>query len=218
MEPSIWVPPHAASKGKPLCVTEAAVQQLLLGVPLLSALDAIDRERIARVLTVVELECGQPVVTAGEDGDAMYFVEQGVSQAEVAGKAVMSYGRGDYFGELSLLTNEKRKATVRATSAAGLRCLRLSRADFEAEALDCAGGTTDRRQLYQNRLDAIADSNRDGGAAFESYEEESGDSEPEDPSYSEEIDSKRDADGAYVMRSLKPAVVRAGPYGDAPVR
>ena len=52
----------------------------------------------------------------------------------IGGAAVHAYAKGDYFGELSLLTNEKRKATVRATSAAGLRCLRLSRADFEAEA------------------------------------------------------------------------------------
>ena len=60
----------------------------------------------------------------------MYFLEEGAADAIVRGVSVFSYTRGGHFGELALLTDEPRKATVRAGSA-GAQVWRLDRTIFE---------------------------------------------------------------------------------------
>jgi len=52
--------------------------------------------------------------------------------AEINGVVVMRYGRGDFFGELALVTRAPRKATVRAVGPTGVRCLSLAREDFDS--------------------------------------------------------------------------------------
>ena len=103
---------------------------LLSKMPLLQTLDESERGRIAEVLEAQQIEPGQPIVTVGEAGDAMYFLEAGEAVAEVQGEVVKRYARGDYFGERALLRNETRAATVRAGDD-GARCLKLARSSFE---------------------------------------------------------------------------------------
>ena len=59
---------------------------------------------------------------------AAWFLVEGTAQVEVDGEVVSSYGKGSYFGELALLNNEPRAASVRCTSAC--KCLALNREDF----------------------------------------------------------------------------------------
>ena len=103
---------------------------LLSKMPLLQTLDESERGKIAEVLEAQQIEPGQPIVTMGEAGDAMYFLEAGEAVAEVQGEVVKRYARGDYFGERALLRNETRAATVRAGDD-GARCLKLARSSFE---------------------------------------------------------------------------------------
>ena len=185
------------------------MQLFLSTVPLFAHLEAADRAKIAVLLEAVEVKPGLPIVNQGDTGDAMYFLERGAAQAEVSGKGtVMHYGAGDFFGELALMQNQPRMATVRAAGEVclppfhhsprhappllmwltqrvcaqdGARCLKLVRESFDTIAEGCAAILDQRAKLY-------AQSGEGGGSdAPESEPEDSElDSEPEDS----ELDSE----------------------------
>jgi CRP-like cAMP-binding protein len=77
---------------------------------------------------------GDAIVKEGEKGDRFYVVREGSLDVEKledgAPKPVQELGRGDYFGELALLHDAPRAATVRARTAVSL--LALERDDFLA--------------------------------------------------------------------------------------
>ena len=100
-------------------------------VPLLQKLAKSERSRIAQELEPMDFAAGKPIITQGDKGDAMFFLERGSAQAEVGGKVVMAYSPGDFFGELALLDDSARAATVRAGAELGCRVLRLGRTLFE---------------------------------------------------------------------------------------
>ena len=140
-------------KGKPLCVTEAAVQHLLSTVPLLQELEEHERKRVAEYLDGDEFKENETIIQFGDTGqgcDYMYFVEYGAAEAEVMGEVVRVYGRGDFFGELALLTDEPRSATVKAVGKEGCRCLKLSRTSFNEFASKCTAILDQRRKQYAN--------------------------------------------------------------------
>ena len=78
-----WVSVTAKS-GKVLLVDESSVQAFLATVPLLQKLTDEDRAGVADVLEVEAFPPGCIIVEQGEEGDAMYFLETGGAQAEVA--------------------------------------------------------------------------------------------------------------------------------------
>ena len=92
----------------------------LKDVPLLAAVDPYERTAMADCLVEVSYRDGEAIVTAGEKGEAFFIVLEGAAAAIVADAEtgapteVMSYTRGSYFGEVALLRNEPRKATVLA--------------------------------------------------------------------------------------------------------
>jgi CRP-like cAMP-binding protein len=77
----------------------------------------------------VEHAAGEIVVSAGEPADALYVVMKGVVTVERDGKVVAQVGRGQAFGELSLVDGLPRQATVRSEKAS--RFLRLPRDTFD---------------------------------------------------------------------------------------
>ena len=147
-----WVA-MTSGKGKPLCVTEAAVQHLLSTVPLLQELEEHERKRVAEFLDGDNFKESESIIQFGETGERcnyMYFVEYGAAEAEVMGEVVRVYGRGDFFGELALLTDEPRSATVKAVGKEGCRCLKLSRTSFNEFASKCTAILDQRRKQYAN--------------------------------------------------------------------
>ncbi|HEV3401104.1 MAG TPA: cyclic nucleotide-binding domain-containing protein, partial [Acidimicrobiales bacterium] len=96
----------------------------LRGVPLFAGQPPLALERLALELVPVTVAAGEAVVTSGEAGDRFYIVEEGtlrVDQPE--GGADVDLGPGDWFGEVALLSDVPRTATVRATSEARLFAL-----------------------------------------------------------------------------------------------
>ena len=67
-------------------------------VPLLQHLDAVQRADLKAAIEVVEFAAGPPIVTRGESGADMYFLEEGGAEAERGGLVVMTYEAGDFFG------------------------------------------------------------------------------------------------------------------------
>ena len=64
---------------------------------------------------------GQNIITEGEEGDRFYMIQSGEADAfqkqeDGSEKSVFKYKENEYFGELALINNEKRKATIRVTS------------------------------------------------------------------------------------------------------
>lgn len=70
------------------------------------------------------------IIGAHSIGNTMFFIEHGaVSVLAPNGRAVAHLRDGDFFGELSLITNDRRNATVIATNYCDI--YRLEREDFE---------------------------------------------------------------------------------------
>ena len=75
-------------------------------------------------------EAGTPVIREGEPGDAFYVIARGQASVSIDGTFVRVLGQGAAFGELALLNDTPRTATVTATSV--LRVFRLDREGFDA--------------------------------------------------------------------------------------
>jgi len=102
--------------------------ELVAEVPLFEPLSLVAKEHLAGKLTHVHVEPGEVVVRAGEAGDRFYIVGEG--ELEITNGACGSCGGGDFFGEIALLRDVPRTATVRATSPSELYA--LDRDDFLA--------------------------------------------------------------------------------------
>eukprot|EP00306_Pavlova_sp_CCMP459_P014145 CAMPEP_0185182870 /NCGR_PEP_ID=MMETSP1140-20130426/1625_1 /TAXON_ID=298111 /ORGANISM="Pavlova sp., Strain CCMP459" /LENGTH=408 /DNA_ID=CAMNT_0027748841 /DNA_START=25 /DNA_END=1251 /DNA_ORIENTATION=+ len=87
-------------------------------VPLLSSLTKNERQTIADALKPVEYKDGEDIITQGEVGNTFYILEKGnvvcTSMEGGEKKELKRCSPGDYFGEIALLTNRPRAATVTA--------------------------------------------------------------------------------------------------------
>jgi len=86
----------------------------LAKVPLLASMDPYERSQLADALRIEKVEDGATIVTQGEVGDKFYIVEEGACVAQKDGANVLEYAVGDYFGELALINNSTRAASVLA--------------------------------------------------------------------------------------------------------
>ena len=62
-------------------------------------------------------------MSEGERGDRFYVIERGTAAVSIGGRPVRTLGPGDHFGELALLRDTPRSATVRAESDVALYAL-----------------------------------------------------------------------------------------------
>jgi len=105
-------------------------QQLLVDeVPMFAPLSLAAKERLATKLLPIDVPAGETIVRAGEVGDRFYLVDSGTVRIGLQEGEKQS-GAGDYFGEIALLRDVPRTATV--TAAAATRLYALERADFLA--------------------------------------------------------------------------------------
>ena len=94
-------------------------ESFLEEVPLLSSLNAYERSKIADALETQKFPAGSTIIREGDPGEAFYLLESGsavVYRKESGDEVLSEYGKGDYFGELALLDDKPRAASVVSTT------------------------------------------------------------------------------------------------------
>ncbi len=93
-------------------------ESFLEEVPLLSTLTKYERSKIADALDTQKFPPGSTIIKEGDPGEAFFLLEDGQAQVFKRGieKPVNSYKKGDYFGELALLNDAPRAASVVSTT------------------------------------------------------------------------------------------------------
>jgi MFS family permease len=131
-------------------------------VPVLSGLSHAVLEDLASRMTLEKVPDGTAVVSQGEVGDRLYIVKEGEAEVVAQGqdgkeKELATLSKNHYFGEIALLRDVPRTATVRTRSP--MELYSLEREDFQkllerSEKLKSAmTGTSDARYVEtQNRL------------------------------------------------------------------
>ena len=104
------------------------VTELLARVPAFAGLSPEDREALARVATLRPYRRGDRIVSQGERGDSFFIIVKGRVQVSVlspdAREVVLTDLReGDHFGEMALVDDHPRSATVTAAERSDLAVL-----------------------------------------------------------------------------------------------
>jgi MFS family permease len=138
------------------------VRMFIRKVPVLSGLSHAVLEDLASRMTLEKVPDGTAVVREGEVGDRLYIVKEGEAEVVAQGddgreKELATLSKNDYFGEIALLRDVPRTATVRTRTP--MELYSLEREDFQkllerSEKLKRSmTGTSDARYVEtQNRL------------------------------------------------------------------
>jgi len=88
-------------------------------VELLKSLNHFELSKLSEALESQLFDTGEDIIKQGEEGSEFFIVEDGTCSAFIHGtdgeKEVKKYEKGGYFGEIALLTDEPRRATIKAT-------------------------------------------------------------------------------------------------------
>lgn len=103
----------------------AMYENFLRDVPVLQSLSSYERSKLADALSSELYKDGEIVVKEGEQGENFYFIEDGEANVLKDGETgiIATLKKGDYFGELALLHDSPRKATVKAHGNLKVVCL-----------------------------------------------------------------------------------------------
>lgn len=97
-------------------------------VSLFSDLDRQEMLQISRLFKERRFPSGETIVREGTGGSAFYLISSGSASVSIGGTLVRTLEPGDYFGEMALIDEEPRSATVTATS--DMVCLGITLWDF----------------------------------------------------------------------------------------
>ena len=123
--------------------------KLLRGIPLFAPLTLTTLERLAEALVPRHVAAGAMVIREGEPGREFYLIERGEVEVRTGGRPINTGGPGDGFGEIALVEDVPRTATVVAVTDLELEV--LDSADF-LEAVAGPSVAPAMRRLIDERL------------------------------------------------------------------
>jgi MFS family permease len=129
----LFLPVLAVFAWRPLRRVDAAVPApltlgLLRGIPIFAPLPPTALDELAQQAVPVRAAAGDVLIRQGDTGDRFYVVVSGEAEVDVDGRPGEVLGQGDSFGEIALLRDVPRTATVRART--DLELLALDRDEF----------------------------------------------------------------------------------------
>ncbi len=129
-------------------------------------LNESDQVFLSELVEEKKYQAGEAIFKEGDEGQAMYFIKSGklsVSIQEGASRVEIAHlNAGDFFGEMALISGQKRSATVRAQSEAEL---------FVLEKENAKRLFKQNSQLTANFISAIKERNKDKAQTLEAYKE-----------------------------------------------
>jgi len=100
----------------------------LANVPIFSELSQSDRKKLGKLMTSVNFKEGKVLMRQGQHGNEFLIILAGTAKVEIDGVVVANLGPGDFIGELAVVANVPRSATVTTTSAVEAEV--LTRSEF----------------------------------------------------------------------------------------
>ena len=94
----------------------SAPVEVLRNVPLFSELDDDDLARLANQMKERRFSEGNPMTSEGAGGAGFFVITEGNATVSVGGEIRTTLGPGDYFGEIALIDEGTRTATITAAT------------------------------------------------------------------------------------------------------
>ena len=127
--------------------------ELLRGIEFFRPLPSPVLEGLAGAMVPMRVESGREIVREGEAGDRFYVIASGQAEVVKDGRVINEEGPGEYLGEISLLRDVPRTATVRAKTDVELRA--LERDDFIAAVTGHAASAEAADSVVATRLSSL---------------------------------------------------------------
>jgi CRP/FNR family transcriptional regulator, cyclic AMP receptor protein len=110
------------------CAVAGAPIELLKRVPLFAGLNDKELQQIATSMRERRFKSGDTVTQEGAGGVGFFVVQEGEAEVNVGGEAKGSVGPGQYFGEIALINESPRTATL--TARTDMVCYGMTPWDF----------------------------------------------------------------------------------------
>ena len=102
--------------------------ELLRRVPIFADLDRRDLDGVARSMKERTFRAGETITSEGESAVGFFVIQDGEASVTVGGQERGRLGPGDYFGEIALIAQSNRTATV--TADTDVKCLGMTFWEF----------------------------------------------------------------------------------------
>jgi CRP/FNR family transcriptional regulator, cyclic AMP receptor protein len=109
----------------------SAIRDQLAAVPLFESLNSKSLDRLEKIARTREFKPGDVIVKEGDEGVGFFLITSGKVDLTRGDTAIATLKQGQFFGEMALLDNHRRSATV--TAVEPTTTIAMLRSDFVAE-------------------------------------------------------------------------------------